>query len=151
MRKAGEFWAGVLFLLIGIGMIIMFSKVYTVKKEFMRTAVPVEAYISEIIKIKGSDDDDVTYRVYADYSVDNTAYSQQLDYYDGNMREGDTVNIYYNPYNPSEISVGTQNLTLMFVSAALMSLGFIIVGIRTTLPFWAFIVYLVYHKNKEKH
>lgn len=68
------------------------------------------------------------YTVYVSYTVDDNEYSQKLNHYNSSMREGDTLTIYYSPYNPSKISIG-NSMNIGFVITFIISIILDIIGL----------------------
>lgn len=92
---------GIIFLLVGIYLTSRTS-------EFKENGITTKA---EIILIENSYDskgrEEIT--VYVRYTVENTTYTRELDYYSDGLREGDMITILYLPNNPSKITYSKFN------------------------------------------
>lgn len=92
---------GIIFLLVGIYLTSRTS-------EFKENGITTQA---EIILIENSYDskgrEEIT--VYVRYTVENTTYTRELDYYSDGLREGDMITILYLPNNPSKITYSKFN------------------------------------------
>ncbi len=111
---------GCIFLIIGIVSGISTS-------QFMETAVPTEARINAIERYRDRDGDR-HYDVYVTYTVDDITYEDQyLGYHSKGMREGDVVEIYYDPENPIDIVSGSGTFLLTYVFVGIGGVFFVVV------------------------
>ena len=110
--------SGVIFLCAGI----LLSARST---EFQRKGIKIKA---EIVRIEREYDanDKEEISVYVQYTVDNTTYTRELDYYASGLYEGMTVEILYLPDKPSSIAYAkTQALPpILFYVGGAVCLGF---------------------------
>jgi len=121
-------FAGI-FLLIGIIFLILSAVFLEVNKSHAENYIPTEAVISEIRLCSDSSD------AYATYVVDGKKLKAKLDVYSSDMYEGQQIEIYYNPENPSDVTYleGMRTFTTIFliVGSVLTFVGLIplIIGI----------------------
>ena len=90
-------FAGI-FLFIGIVFLILSAVFLEVNKSHAENYIPTEAVISEIRISSDSSD------AYATYVVDGKKLKAKLDAYSSDMYEGQQIEIYYNPENPSDVT-----------------------------------------------
>lgn len=111
---------GLLTIGIGIGMFASYQS-------FKRTAVETDAIITDIdVYRRSSGGESKTSRiVWIRYGFDGEEYENTLGYYSSGMRKGDSVKIYVNPDNPSDIKA---NSILAEIILILMGLPFSAVG-----------------------
>lgn len=95
---------GGVFLALGIISIIIGAAIAAGWSEFKKDAVSVSAEITYIdTYTKRSYKKTKTYHdVYVEYEYDGVIYSGKLDYYSSGMREGDDLDIFIDPDNPSK-------------------------------------------------
>lgn len=121
-------FAGI-FLLIGIIFFVVSAVFLEVNKSHAENYLPTEAVISEIRISSDSSD------AYATYMVDGKKIKSKLDVYSSDMYEGQQIEIYYNPENPSDVTYleGMRIFTTIFtiVGSVLTSVGLVplIIGI----------------------
>ncbi|MBP3922888.1 MAG: DUF3592 domain-containing protein [Ruminiclostridium sp.] len=101
----------VVFLLIGI-----FGKIGT--DTFIASAEKTDAIITEIETYTERDSDGdrhTRHRVYVEYYVNGVRYNAKLNHYDSSMREGKTVDVYYDPANPAKIMSDNSVVFIIFI------------------------------------
>lgn len=116
-----------LIMLLVCGIIFLCAGIFLSARatEFQRKGIKIKA---EIVRIER--EYDANYKeeisVYVQYTVNNTTYTRELDYYASNLYEGATVDILYLPDKPSSITYAqTQFLpSVLFYGAAAICLGF---------------------------
>ncbi len=82
---------------------------------FDRTALPAEGTISRIQIIPNYGDDPDTRKVYITYEAGGQAYEVLSRYSNNSMREGQAINIQYDPANPSDMRIdGVVFLPVLF-------------------------------------
>lgn len=105
MNKTATFFF-LIFTLIGIAVLIYSFVLRKEEKDFFANAAQTTATISKFEVHETTDSDGnikKEHRVYVDYEVDGTGYEDiYLCNYESGMSEGDTVEIYYDPANPSD-------------------------------------------------
>ena len=92
----------IMFFIVGIGSIIGSFFIYSNTDNFIKNGILVDAKIYSI-EYHGKDED-ASYVCYVEYTIDGTLYQNQLDRYNSNMREGQTIQIRYLPNNPNKIA-----------------------------------------------
>lgn len=105
---------GVIFLLVGI---YLTSRTSEFKKNGKTTQAEI-VLIEKNYDSKGREE----ISVYVKYTVQNTTYTRELDYYSNGLREGDMITISYLPNNPSKITYSKFNTipqTLFFVGGSI--------------------------------
>lgn len=118
-----------IFLLIGIIFLILSAVFLEVNKSHAENYIPTEAVISEIRISSDSSD------AYATYVVDGKKLKAKLDVYSSDMYEGQQIEIYYDPDDPSDVTYleGMRIFTTVFsiIGAVLTVIGLIplIIGI----------------------
>lgn len=111
-------------LVMGIGVFLGISE-----KKFQEKALTTTAVIADIdihtTRKKGKTKKD--YDVYVEYTVDGRQYRSELNVHKSSMREGDKIEVFYDPDNPKDARVKSDGINIIFaVAGAFMS----IVGIR---------------------
>ncbi len=96
---------------VGVGMLFNFlsNKAIEENNENLKNNPAVEATIEMINEKK--DGNEITFEVIVLYDIDGERYHTELGYYDFRMKEGDSVEIHYNPENPEEIYTEGVNQT----------------------------------------
>lgn len=112
-------------LLIGVVGPILVKKAEVKEEDRVYTTATITR-----IEVYGMDDDE-THDVYVEYRVGGEKIENELNYYTSSMREGDTIEIYYDKNNVNRIgSKGGDNLFILFPIlggiAAIIGLGLII-------------------------
>lgn len=104
MKKV-EALIGVIFFIVGIGMLIGGIVLGNAFNEKKNNWVETTAIIEDI-QYYGRDE----HRVIVQYEVNGRTMEARLDSYDSSMYEGDEVAIFYDPQNPSNISATSQQI-----------------------------------------
>lgn len=119
--KLGYFAAGlsVIAILLGIWTTFFQSRGFV---QTTATIVSVEEVPGEV--------DDTDYVVTVEYDVDGTHYTEKLDSYSPSYKEGKTVNILYDPENPSVIHSGGWMGIYMIVVGALILAVVLVSAVR---------------------
>lgn len=73
-------------------------------------------------------DDDETPDVYVEYVVDGETREAKLNYYSSTMREGDSIDIYYEKGNPSKIGSESGDMLFVYIFGGMGSLFAILGG-----------------------
>lgn len=100
---------GGLFMGIGIIMLVVSFVVNTNSKKFFKTAVKTEATIENIDEYRDYNRTSGKYRtkydVYISYQTADGAFYEdvRLGYYKNDMREGQTLTVYYDPQDPTDV------------------------------------------------
>lgn len=85
-----------------------------------KSFTPVQGVITRIDAQSGGIDEngntEYTYYVFVKYTVDGTEYESELGEYQSSYREGDSIEVKYNPDNPSEIQ-STSTLSAILTIA----------------------------------
>ena len=118
------------FILLFVGAILIAIGVFTLSQAigFRKYGVKNDAVISEIYYDYSDDSDNV---VWVTYTVNGIEYTARLNAYSMNMREGDTVPIYYFDEDPTKIAYAKGDIIAPVIIFALG--GFILSLI--TVPF----------------
>lgn len=108
---------GILFSVIGTAFLVAGIAVLIGHNTFIDNAVQTEAEITRIesdsYRRNGKTHTD--YDVWVEYEVDGEIYEEELGYYNSSMNEGDIIDVYYDPDNPSDVSSGSKILELIFI------------------------------------
>lgn len=108
---------GILFSVIGTAFLVAGIAVLIIHNTFMDNAVQTEAEItlieSESYRRNGKTHTD--HDVWVEYEIDGEVYEEELGYYNSGMNEGDKIDVYYDPDNPSDVSSGSKILELIFI------------------------------------
>ncbi|MDD7429852.1 MAG: DUF3592 domain-containing protein [Oscillospiraceae bacterium] len=108
---------GIIFFIIGAAFVGVGTAVLLSHDAFMKNAVKTEAVISGIeshsYRKNGKTRTEHDVRVV--YEADGNVYEELLGYYSSGMSEGDMIEIYYDPDDPSEIMSDSKLLELMFI------------------------------------
>lgn len=140
--KASTAVMGVMIAVFGVIFLIIGLFVAKDEKEFRENALQTTGTITEITVDYIRKTDGKTkkeYDVYIEYTVDGIVYNDRLSYYDSSMHKGQSITLYYNPEDPSDV-IGEKTGTGVFI---LVSCFFIILGI-------VFIIPSVLSGNKKK-
>ncbi len=114
MGKVG----GILFMLVGIGMVIGGMIYRNSSKKFYATAEQTTATIDAIHEYISADTDhDTQHDVYISYDTQKGEhYSDvELGWYHSGMEEGQTITIYYAPNNPHDVRTQEGSVTAYIV------------------------------------
>lgn len=98
------------------------------KKDYAETT----ATIVEIIQ--NGADEDMTYEVYVDYTVDGTPYNHvKINTYESSYKVGKTITILYNPANPAQIVGKTASWLpiVLFIGAGVFAALFVVMIVLT--------------------
>lgn len=105
MKKAVTYYLFLLvFVLAGAVMIVMSFTLNNSYNSFVDKAVMTTGEIDSI-RTKTDSDDNVSHNVIVSYDVEGKHYRGNAGYYNGSMKEGHSIKIYYDPDNPREFKV----------------------------------------------
>lgn len=108
---------GIIFSVIGTAFLISGIAVLISHNTFIDNAVRTEAEITRIesdsYRRNGKTHTD--YDVWVEYEADGEIYEEELGYYNSKMNEGDKIDVYYNPDNPSDVKSDSKILELIFI------------------------------------
>ena len=87
--------------------------------------IPVEATITRIEEYYSTEEDQCTYNTIASYRVDGKEYENDIGYYEPSFEEGKTIEIRYNPADPSEVEAASAGflIYLVIIGAVLIAAG----------------------------
>lgn len=106
-------------LLLSVALILLgvIAIVVGISQNLKRNAyLSANATITKIEWTAGVGDDDDTYEVTVRYAVDGKEYTEKLGYHEDGMKEGQTIEIRYNPENPADIVEASSTFsTVMFI------------------------------------
>ncbi len=119
---------GAILLFVGLALLAAGGFAHVSASRFRETAQPATAVITDIVTTRsGGRSGGTSHDVYVRYEVAGKQYNEKLPAHWSGMREGQEVEILYNPDNPSEIDSknGGRVLALIFlgVGAVLALLG----------------------------
>jgi hypothetical protein len=142
MKKSNKvlYILGSVFLIIGVLLLIISGLVFAISQKFYSVAQTTEAIITDIVVTRDIDNGR-NYDVYIDYEIDGTKYDDvRIKYYNSSMDIGDTITVYYDPSNPSEVRMKMGSVIVLLV---LVPIGvvFSIVGI---------LLFSIAHRKKKK-
>lgn len=107
---------GVIFSVIGTAFLVVGIAALIFHNSFIDNAVQTNAEITRIesdsYRRNGKTHTD--YDVWVEYEADGEIYEEELGYYSSGMDEGDIIDVYYDPDNPSDVSSGSKILELIF-------------------------------------
>jgi hypothetical protein len=106
-------YIGLLFALVGAFFIVAGLIIITNEMSFKSNGIESVARITDIKTYRSGDD--VNYRVYVMYTVNNQVYKQTLNYWDATMTVDKEIKIFYNPNNPSEIIANNASYFALIV------------------------------------
>ncbi len=123
MKKNPVMSLGVLFLLIGIGLMVVGGVFYAHTQAFKETATETVAVITDIVQTGYGDD--TTYEVYVRYETeDGKQIRTKLNFYSSGMEEGDQVTVFYDPEDPESLIAGSS----WIVAVVFAGMGLIFAG-----------------------
>ena len=110
--------SAIIFLCAGIFLTVDATK-------FQREGIKTQAEIV-FIEQKDVNDENAEITVYVKYTVNNTEYTEKLNFYTSSFKVGSLVPIYYLQNNPSTISYARMQffLPVLFFVSAVVCLGF---------------------------
>lgn len=111
-----EWIIGIVFAIIGIGVLVFGIYLHIENTEFMKTAIKTEAVIDSVTSHLDSDNERV-YEVYVSYNVDEKIYGGVLGTWHSGMYEGQMVDIYYSPINPANFKNSSSSYVGLIVCA----------------------------------
>lgn len=127
MKKHSPFAViGTIFTLIGLVLLIVSGIFYSAHTTFIQNAKETTAVI-DTIAYDNSSRSDTNHRVLVKYTVDNKEYLSRLNYYTFNMAEGQSVKVYYNIADPSQIK--TDNIPIAVMTLGIVGIVFLLVGL----------------------
>jgi len=110
-------------IIIGIGSIITGIFLIVENENYKKHTTETEAIITRI-----EQDNESTHNVYITFSVNGTEYSGILGTYGSGMKEGNSVNIRYEPDNPQNFrysSISGWGLGMLLVGGAFFIIGMV--------------------------
>lgn len=115
------------FIIVGIVFtVISFVLSSNYSKDLKRCSAKTDATIIDIISTKDSDGE-TSYETEILYTVDGKDYIVTLDQYNSTYKKGGTLEINYNPNEPTDIvQKGSKFIYIVF---RIMGIGFVIIGI----------------------
>jgi len=114
-----------IFAIVGLIMFVLGINFAANAISFRAGAIQTEAVITRIDVDRSFDE--TKHTVFVAFSVDDERYEGRLGHWSSGMREGQRVNIYYNPANPRQFRHGSDIwVTLMVV---VMGFTFFLVGV----------------------
>lgn len=122
---------GIVCLIMGILVMVTGVFLSISEKEFQEKALTTTAVITDIdthiTRKKGKTKKD--HDVYVEYEVGGQKYRSELNVYKSSMREGNSIEVFYDPANPKDarVKAGGVNIILVVIGAFVF-----ILGIRTT-------------------
>lgn len=138
-RKGSLKLFGMVFMLVGIGMLLGGGFTVVRDRNFVAQADMVQAEITKITEYADSDGD-VSHTVYVQYEYNGQFFSSRLSEYSSSMYVGKSIELYINPQAPSEVRYARM---VYFGSAMLLIMGgiFFVVG---------FCVLLAYSRSRKR-
>ena len=113
---------GLIFSIIGIFTIVEFNNFAASAESTTAEITRIETYTTRGRKGKIK----THHNVFIEYSVDGVTYNTQLDYYSSFMREGGTIEVYYDPEKPGKARGNDFSVSIIFVAIGLF---FALVGV----------------------
>lgn len=125
MKKSNRFYVIIFFLLFSLTYFVISLLTYVNTEKIEDNYIKINAQISNIDKIKERDNEGAlveTFYVYVDYIYENTEYNDiYLDDWNSNMKIGDSINIFINPNDPTNIE-GNLSLAKWFFILSILCL-----------------------------
>lgn len=121
IRKYEKIKTSIMLILIGV-LFLFVGCLFIFNKEDV-ACERASATISKIEEV--TTNDDIEYKVYVDYVVDNKAYTD-IEYkaYSSGMKEGEIIEVCYKVDNPDELYIeGSESIVYIIVILGLVSLG----------------------------
>lgn len=115
--KAIENMIGGIFLVVGVIMLIITGIVYGKMIQTKQGMVKEKAIITEITESN---------QVYVEYFAKGKAYYKRIPIFSSGMKEGDTMEIYYDKENPSEMQVKEE--WVVFIAWPILGIVFSAIG-----------------------
>ena len=118
----------IIFSILGIFLAIYGITLQINHFKYVKDASTTDAIITQIDTYRSVDDyNTLNTDVYVSYAVDNIEYNEKLgDYYYG-MNEGQEIQIYYNPQNPSDCrSTHIFFSGFLLIGIAIFCIGFVV-------------------------
>lgn len=101
---------GAALLILSLGIIALIFGITSIVKH--NKYVPVEATITEIQSEYDTTENQYRYRTFVRYFIDGKKYDEELGYHEDGFEEGKTIEIRYNPANPSQIIESSMGFTI---------------------------------------
>ena len=114
MKKNPLLLVGLIFALVGFLLVGVAFTTLRNHNEFMETAVPVEAFIDSIIVTDSANKK--SYDVHVYYIYDNKTISNELNFYNSSMHEGDIITLYCDPMNPYHVEEERPIFSIIFMA-----------------------------------
>lgn len=145
MKNNSKKVSSIIFLMIGILTLCIGCYVFISNKYFMENAEKTNAVIINIETKKHArgirSGGGITHIVTVEYTVDGVEYESEINDYNSRMYEGKTIEVYYDPDNPSNVKTDS-----MLIPAWLMG-----IGILFTIIGCLFIATEKYRKDNKNH
>ena len=126
MKKYKDYLIGIIFLIVGIVLLVIFSIFNIIDNNFKKDAIKTVGIIQDIIYDYVGEDTDIDVIISYQDSKE-IKHIAKSNYYSNTMRIGDEITVYYKDDNPSKIVV-EKNDFVSYIPFILSSL-FIILGI----------------------
>lgn len=130
---------GMIFMLVGIGMLIGGGFWLVRDINFIKQADVVQAEITRITERRDSDGD-ISHTVYVQYEYNGESFSERLSEYSSSMYEGKSIELYIDPQEPSKVRYAKM---AYFGAIVFLGMG----GIFSVVGFF---VMLAYGRSKKK-
>ena len=117
----------IMFLILGIFLAVYGITLQINHFKYVKAASTTDAIITQIHTYRSIDDfDTLNTDVYVSYTADNIEYNEKLGEYYYGMNEGQPIQIYYNPQNPSDCrSTHIFFSGFLLIGVALFCIGFV--------------------------
>lgn len=120
---------GIIFMLIGIGMLVVGAFWLVGEINFVKRADVVQAEITRITERRDSDGDS-SHTVYVQYEYNGESFSERLSEYSSSMYEGKRIELYIDPQEPSKVRYAKMayfGAVLFFIMGGIFSVvGFFV-------------------------
>jgi len=128
--RLGKLLTSIIVIAAGIMFIVMGIKTNQNRKAYQ----PVTGVISQIVTTVGTSDNSDDHRVFVKYTVDGTEYEEELGEYSSSMREGNEIDLLYDPEYPKAIQKAGMTAILIQIGfgalAIVAGIAFLLKSIR---------------------
>lgn len=124
MKRFKQFLVPIVAIIAGIGVIITGFMTYQNSKTYLPATATIVNIEEEWTGGGDTEGSNYTYHVFINFTVDGKEYNTELGEYNASMNEGDTIDIVYNPEDPTKVqTAGATTYIILFVIGILFEIA----------------------------
>lgn len=127
---ASSLGGGIAFIIAGLVFFFVSLGIISDAKKFGETAQETTAVVTDVERhrVRRNKKYRTEYDIFISYEVNGITYNEELSGGNSTMREGETIKVYYNPYNPTDVR-SSKSVTAIHGFTAIFPVVFIAAGI----------------------